>query len=134
MTQKGNSALSMVLIVLLMGSLTLHASRARLEQGLTLVADERRYFQAWLAAQSALSWGLTLSWPAAHAAGCQQARPQGWQSCLRRIDDARGLLKGQAIDSELALWRWVAWEGDRVRPLPHGWIDYCPLATPDRCL
>nr|MBA2815543.1 hypothetical protein [Candidatus Pantoea persica] len=71
MTQKGNSALSMVLIVLLMGSLTLHASRVRLEQGLTLVADERRYFQAWLAAQSALSWGLTLSWPAAHSSGCQ---------------------------------------------------------------
>lgn len=132
MNQKGNSALGMVLMILLMGSLTLHASRERLEQGMSLVADERQHYQDFWAAQSALQWGLTLSWP--QAQGCQQERRQGWESCLQKVSDERALLKGRAAAGELALWRWVAKEGYRLRPLPHGWIDYCPLATAKLCL
>jgi len=129
--QQGNSALGMVLTILLAGSLTLHASRERLEQGMSLVADERQHYRDFWAAQSALQWGLTLSWPT--LPGCQQAPEQGWQSCLQRAGDERALLKGRAAASEQALWRWVALEGARIRALPHGWIDYCPLAGA-RCL
>lgn len=134
MNQTGNSALGMVLMILLMGSLTLHASREKLEQGMTLVADERQHINDFWAAQSALQWGLTQSWPVTQSQGCQQERQQGWQSCLQKVSDERALLKGRATESELALWRWVATVGNRLRPLPHGWIDYCPLAAPKHCL
>ena len=43
MNQQGNSALGMVLTILLAGSLTLHASRERLEQGMSLVAGGRQH-------------------------------------------------------------------------------------------
>lgn len=132
MNQQGLGALGMVLMILLMGSLTLHGSQERLAQGMSLVADERQHYRDFWAAQSALQWGLTLSWP--EPPGCQQDRQQGWESCLQKVDDERMLLKGRAAASELALWRWVAQEGARLRPLPHGWIDYCPLATAQRCL
>jgi len=130
--QQGNSALGMVLTILLAGSLTLHASRERLEQGMSLVADERQHYRDFWAAQSALQWGLTLSWTTPQ--DCQQAPEQGWQSCLQKVSDERALLTGRAAASDLALRRWVAREGERIRPLPHGWIDYCPLAAAALCL
>lgn len=133
MNQKGNSALGMVLMILLMGTLTLHASREKLEQGMSLVADERQHIYDFWAAQSALQWGLMQSWPEAQTQGCQQERQQGWESCLQKVSDERALLKGRAAESELALWRWVAKAGSRLKPLPHGWIDYCPLATASLC-
>lgn len=133
MNQQGNSALGMVLLVLLMGSLTLHASRDRLEQSMSLVADERQHIKDFWAAQSALQWGLSLSWPETQTQRCQQERQQGWQSCLQKVDDERALLKGQATKSELVLWRWVEAKGKRLKPLPHGWIDYCPLASANLC-
>ncbi|RPE03457.1 DUF2509 family protein [Candidatus Pantoea deserta] len=133
MNERGNSALGVVLVVLLTGSLTLHASRERLAQSLSLVADERHHIRDFWAAQSALQWGLALSWPEALTPRCQQEPQQGWRSCLQRVNDERLLLSGRAAQSDLALWRWVAIRGRRLEPLPHGWIDYCPLAQANRC-
>ncbi|WP_371242115.1 DUF2509 family protein [Pantoea sp. KPR_PJ] len=133
MSQRGTGALGMVVMLLVMGSLTLHASRERLAQSVALVADERQHIQDFWAAQSALQWGLRQRWPASQAQGCQQDRQRGWISCLQEVSDERALLNGRAAESELALWRWVAKEGSQLKPLPHGWIDYCPLATVTLC-
>ncbi|MCZ4060319.1 DUF2509 family protein [Pantoea sp. LMR881] len=134
MKERGNSALGMVLMILLMGSLTLHASRKMLSQGMLLVADEQHFIQHFWRAQSALQWGMTLHWPGAERPFCQQDSHAGWRSCLQRGEDGQLLLKGEASGSEMAVWHWVSAQGQRIKALPHGWIDYCPLAKPEQCL
>lgn len=133
MKAQGNSALCMVLIIMLTGSLTLHASREMLAQGMSGVADEQRFIQGFWQAQSALQWGLTLQWPEQQTLTCQQEKQYGWQSCLQRTADDKGLLKGEDRNSEMASWHWVRVQGSRLHPLPQGWIDYCPLAAAEDC-
>ncbi|WP_130831491.1 DUF2509 family protein [[Erwinia] mediterraneensis] len=133
MRQNGNSALGMVIMVLLMGSATLYASRQQLAQGMALLADERHYILDYHQAQSALRWGATLNWPVGVGWQCQQEKTFGWQSCLWRGEKAQALLRGQGAGRELALWHWVEESGNQLRLLPHGWIDYCPLALPELC-
>lgn len=132
MRQGGNSALGMVILVLLMGSATLHISRYQLAQGMSLLADERQYILDFYQAQSALRWGSTLSWPPGEGWQCRQEKTFGWRSCLRRDEQGRALLHGEGDGRELALWHWAENQGDRLRLSPHGWIDYCPLA-PEQC-
>ncbi|QTC47109.1 DUF2509 family protein [Pantoea ananatis] len=133
MKAQGNSALGMVLIIMLTGGITLHASRDMLTQGMRGVADEQRYIQGFWQAQSALQWGLTLQWPEQPPLFCQQENRYGWQSCLQRTADDKGLLKGEDRTGEMALWRWVRVQGSTIHPLPQGWIDYCPLAASEQC-
>lgn len=134
MKQQGSSTLGMVLMLLVIGSLTLHASRKMLEQGMLLLADEQQFIQDFWRAQSALQWGLALSWPAGETVRCQHDERQGWRSCLQRGEGGEGLLKGEASDSGTAVWQWVTIQQSRIRPLPHGWLDYCPHARVDDCL
>lgn len=134
MKQHGSSAPGMVLMILIMGSLTLNASRTLLDRGRGLVADEQQHYKDFWAAQSALRWGMTLNWPVVRERVCQQHTPLHWRSCLQDTDNGRMLLKGERTGSELALWHWVERQENRIRALPHGWIDYCPLAAPERCL
>lgn len=133
MKAQGNSALGMVLIIMLTGSITLHASRQMLAQGMSSVADEQRFIQGFWQAQSALQWGLTLQWPEQQTLTCQQEEQYGWQSCLQRTVDDKGLLKGEDRNGEMALWHWVRLQGSSIQRLPQGWIDYCPLAASDQC-
>ncbi|MBE5253544.1 DUF2509 family protein [Mixta mediterraneensis] len=133
MKQHGNSALGMVLMILLMGSLTLHTSREMLGQGMTLMADEQHFIQHFWRAQSALQWGLKLNWPPTEMLSCQQENKAGWRSCLQRGENGKGLLKGEASGSGMALWHWVSTRDNRIQALPHGWIDYCPQSKPELC-
>lgn len=132
MRQCGNSALGMVIMVLLMGSATLHVSRYQLTQNMSLLADERQHILDYYQAQSALRWGATLSWPSGSKWQCQQENTFGWRSCLWHDEQTGALLRGEGEGRDLALWHWVEKEGDRLRLLPHGWLDYCPLA-PEQC-
>ena len=133
MRQHGSSTLGMVLMLLVIGSLTLHASRKMLEQGMLLLADEQQFIQDFWRAQSALQWGFSLSWSASEAASCQQDDRHGWRSCLQRGEKDEGLLKGEASGSGMAVWQWVRLRGNQITALPHGWIDYCPLTPPATC-
>ena len=133
MKQQGSSTLGMVLMLLVIGSLTLHASRKMLEQGMGLLADEQHFIQDFWRAQSALQWGLSRSWPMGETAGCQLEPQQGWRSCLQRGEDGEGLLKGEASGSGIAVWQWVTPQGSRIQAVPHGWIDYCPRARASDC-
>ncbi|WP_267370060.1 MULTISPECIES: DUF2509 family protein [unclassified Pantoea] len=134
MKQRGSSALGMVLMIMVMGSVALHASRRVSEQGMRVLADEQQFIQDFWRAQSALQWGLTLSWSAHAESGCQQEVRQGWVSCLQRSEKDEGLLKGEASGSGMAVWQWVRLRDNQIRALPHGWIDYCPLTPPAACL
>ncbi|WP_282498160.1 DUF2509 family protein [Pantoea stewartii] len=134
MNAEGNSALGMVLIILLTGGITLQASREMLAQGMFIVTDEQHAIQGFWQAQSALQWGLTLTWPAQPPATCQRESQYGWQACLHRVDDEKGLLKGETQKGDKALWHWVRLEGSKISPLPQGWIDYCPQSAPEQCL
>jgi len=131
--QRGSSALGMVLMIMVIGSFTLHASRMMSEQGMRLLADEQQFIQGFWRAQSARQWGCSRSWSASEAASCQQDDRQGWRSCLQRGEKDEGLLKGEASGSGMAVWQWVRLRGNQITALPHGWIDYCPLTPPATC-
>jgi len=131
--QRGNSTLGMVLMLLLLGSLTLHASRTQLAQGMVLVADEQQHHKDFWQAQAALQWGLTQSWPAVVGWQCQTWSPQQWRSCLLRMEEGNAVLSGQGEGRELRLWQWVSPQGQTLQPQQHGWLDYCPLAKPENC-
>ena len=133
MSQHGNSTLGMVLMLLLLGSLTLHATRTQLSQGMVLVADTQQHHKDFAQAQAALQWGLMQSWPAASGWQCQQQSAHQWLSCLLPMEEGNALLSGQDEKSDLRLWQWVSPRNHRLQPEAHGWIDYCPLSKPEHC-
>ncbi|WP_337023954.1 MULTISPECIES: DUF2509 family protein [unclassified Pantoea] len=133
MSQHGNSTLGMVLMLLLLGSLTLHATRTQLSQDMVLVADTQQHHKDFAQAQAALQWGLMQSWPEASGWQCQQQPVHQWLSCLLHTEEGNALLSGQDEKSELRLWQWVSPRNQRLHPQAHGWIDYCPLSKPEHC-
>lgn len=133
MNQQGNSALGMVLMLLLLGGLTLHVTRTQLSQGMVLVAEEQQHHQDFWQAQAALQWGLTQNWQATEGWQCQLWTSQQWQSCLLRMEAGNALLSGQGEGRALRLWQWVSFQNHVLQPQKHGWIDYCPLANKAQC-
>lgn len=132
--QQGSGALGMVVLILLLGSALLHATRQQLDAALTLVAQERQHIIDYYAAQAALAWGEQLNWPDSSGWQCQTEMQQQWRACLHRDDPQRVLLRGEHLAQPLALWQWVEPEGEKVRPLAHGWIDFCPLTHDADCV
>lgn len=131
--QQGSGALLMVIIILLMGTALLHATRQQLSDNLSLVSDERRYILEYTDAVSALAWGERLTWLGAEVGWYCQLQPQyTWRACL--LSHASGmLLRGDSGSGTLSLYRWVSsLTGGKVSAVPQGWLDYCPL--PDRSL
>ncbi|WP_128602587.1 DUF2509 family protein [Pantoea wallisii] len=133
MNQQGNSTLGMVLMLLLLGGMTLHATRTRLAQSMPLVADAQQHHQDYWQAQAALEWGLRQNWPQADSWQCQSEAEQQWQSCLLHREDDDGLLSGRRAGSTLWLFRQVSLHASALQTQPHGWIDYCPLAKAELC-
>ncbi len=132
--QQGSGALGMVVLILLLGSALLHATRQQLDAALTLVAQERQHIIDYYSAQAALAWGGQVNWPDSSGWQCQTEMQQQWRVCLHRDDPQRGLLRGEHLAQPLALWQWVEPEGGKVRPLAHGWIDFCPLTHDADCV
>ncbi|GLR08348.1 hypothetical protein COO59_13815 [Mixta theicola] len=131
-------ALAMVLLVLLLGSGLLHATRQQLDGALSLVADERQFLLEQHQALSALAWGAQLTWPPQQQGWHCQRQPQfGWRACVLHRDNGEALLRGggeSTAGEALALWQWLTpGEGGRWQPLAHGWLDFCPL-SPSDCL
>jgi hypothetical protein len=130
-------AIAMVVLVLLLGSALLHATRQQLDASLSLVADERGYLIDYHQALSALAWGERLDWRLRNGWQCQLQAHFGWQACLLMLDNDEALLRGSALrepDEALALWQWLRRNGKtRWLPMAHGWLDFCPLATAEAC-
>ncbi|QDY42883.1 DUF2509 family protein [Candidatus Pantoea soli] len=133
MNQQGNSALGMVLMVLLVGSVTLNATRTQLGQGMPLLADVRQQQQDYWQAQAALQWGLQQNWSPGEGWRCQTEMQQQWQSCLLRQEEDHGLLSARHAGRALWLFHWISLRNAGVQAQAHGWIDYCPLPEEALC-
>jgi len=131
--QQGSGALIMVIILLLMGTALLHATRRQLSDNLSLVTDEQRYIQQYTGAASALAWGEHRLWREVEGWHCQQQMPYAWRACVQNHPSGI-LLRGDSGSDTLSLYRWVTRLPDgRIRALPHGWLDYCPLPERSQC-
>ena len=130
-------AITMVVLILLLGSGLLYATRQQLDVALSLVADERQYLLDYHQALSALAWGKQLNWSHQQGWRCQQQTQFGWRACLLRLDNGEALLRGTGLAAAaeaLALWQWLELaHGERWQPLAHGWLDFCPLSQSASC-
>lgn len=142
--QQGGAVLGITIMLLVLATLMLHGMQRQLDASLSLVADEQQYVQDFQQAQSALNWGLRQKWTLATGWSCQIEGQYRWRACLLRRDDNKGIVFGEPLlqgasspDAKLEplrLWHWVTFYGDGLKPLPGGWIDFCPLSPSQLCV
>lgn len=140
-SQQGGVVLGMTIMLVMLATLMLHAMQRQLDLSLSLVADEQQYVRDFQQAQSALNWGLQQAWPQVPGWTCRTQAEYQWRACLLQDDEA--LLFGEPVTQQallpaddapaLRLWHWVRANGNRLKALPGGWIDYCPLSPAQAC-
>ncbi|WP_173635342.1 DUF2509 family protein [Paramixta manurensis] len=135
--QQGGVVPGMIMLILLLGTALLNASRQQLNASLALVADERQAIIGFRQAQSALTWGLTLRWAALPGWQCQYQAQYNWRACLLRPQANRGLLRAEQPtqgEATLALFHWVIPTAQGgIQAAKGGWVDFCPLSEEERC-
>jgi len=123
------SSLSLVLLLMLLGSLMLAGLNQQLDAFSRVVTREHQTLQTQANVQSALQWGRRQPWSIQQSSQC---RSEGaWRVCLRLLSDSRILLIASSGDD-------VLWQGGeilegRVALSPHGWSDFCPLRETALC-
>ena len=127
--QHGIASLTLVLLLLVLGTLILTGLNQQLITFTMLVGDESRAIQQQAATQSALEWGRVQSWSLQPDVQCKQRQTQ--RVCLRVLNESQVLLI--AGDGELLLWRGGEIVNGHIRFLPHGWSDFCPLKERALC-
>ncbi|MCU6249630.1 DUF2509 family protein [Enterobacter cloacae] len=127
--QNGIASLTLVLLLLVLGTLILTGLNQQLITFTMLVGDESRAIQQQAAAQSALEWGRVQRWSLQPDVQCKQRQTQ--RVCLRVLNESQVLLI--AGDGELLLWRGGEIVNGHIRFLPHGWSDFCPLKERALC-
>lgn len=99
--QNGIASLTLVLLLLVLGTLILTGLNQQLITFTMLVGDESRAIQQQAATQSALEWGRVQHWSLQPDVQCKQRQTQ--RVCLRVLNESQVLLI--AGDGELLLWR-----------------------------
>ena len=127
--QHGIASLTLVLLLLVLGTLILTGLNQQLITFTMLVGDESRAIQQQAATQSALEWGRVQHWSLKPDVQCKQRQTQ--RVCLRVLNESQVLLI--AGDGELLLWRGGEIVNGHIRFLPHGWSDFCPLKERALC-
>lgn len=127
--QNGIASLTLVLLLLVLGTLILTGLNQQLITFTMLVGDESRAIQQQAAAQSALEWGRVQHWSLQPDVQCKQRQTQ--RVCMRVLNESQVLLI--AGDGELLLWRGGEIVNGHIRFLPHGWSDFCPLKERALC-
>lgn len=127
--QHGIASLTLVLLLLVLGTLILTGLDQQLITFTMLVGDESRAIQQQAATQSALEWGRVQHWSLQPDVQCKQRQTQ--RVCLRVLNESQVLLI--AGDGELLLWRGGEIVNGHIRFLPHGWSDFCPLKERALC-
>ena len=127
--QHGIASLTLVLLLLVLGTLILTGLNQQLITFTMLVGDESRAIQQQAATQSALEWGRVQRWSLQPDVQCKQRQTQ--RVCVRVLNESQVLLI--AGDGELLLWRGGEIVNGHIRFLPHGWSDFCPLKERALC-
>lgn len=127
--QHGIASLTLVLLLLVLGTLILTGLNQQLITFTMLVGDESRAIQQQAATQSALEWGRVQHWSLQPDVQCKQRQTQ--RVCLRVLNESQVLLI--AGDGELLLWRGGEIVNGHIRFLPYGWSDFCPLKERALC-
>jgi hypothetical protein len=127
--QHGIASLTLVLLLLVLGTLILTGLNQQLITFTMLVGDESRAIQQQAATQSALEWGRVQRWSLQPDVQCKQRQTQ--RVCLRVLNESQVLLI--AGDGDLLLWRGGKIVNGHIRFLPHGWSDFCPLKERALC-
>lgn len=127
--QHGIASLTLVLLLLVLGTLILTGLNQQLITFTMLVGDESRAIQQQAATQSALEWGRVQRWSLQPDVQCKQRQTQ--RVCLRVLNESQVLLI--AGDGDLLLWRGGKIVNGHLRFLPHGWSDFCPLKERALC-
>lgn len=127
--QHGIASLTLVLLLLVLGTLILTGLNQQLITFTMLVGDESRAIQQQATTQSALEWGRVQRWSLQPDVQCKQRQTQ--RVCLRVLNESQVLLIAE--DGELLLWRGGEIVNGHIRFLPHGWSDFCPLKERALC-
>lgn len=127
--QHGIASLTLVLLLLVLGTLILTGLNQQLITFTMQVGDESRAIQQQAATQSALEWGRVQHWSLQPDVQCKQRQTQ--RVCVRVLNESQVLLI--AGDGELLLWRGGEIVNGHIRFLPHGWSDFCPLKERALC-
>ena len=127
--QNGIASLTLVLLLLVLGTLILTGLNQQLITFTMLVGDESRAIRQQAAAQSALEWGRVQHWSLLPDVQCKQRQTQ--RVCVRVLNESQVLLI--AGDGELLLCRGGEIVNGHIRFLPHGWSDFCPLKERALC-
>ena len=131
--QNGIASLTLVLLLLVLGTLILTGLNQQLITFTMLVGDESRAIQQQAATQSALECGRVQHLSLQPYVQCKQRQTQ--RVCLRVLNESQVLLiagDGDG-DGELLLWRGGEIVNGHIRFLPHGWSDFCPLKERALC-
>lgn len=145
--QQGYSTISMVMLLMLFGSLMLKGLNGQLTTQIKIYGDERRYLIAYNQALSSVAWSLSQRWALQkNQWQCQISASDGLSACVREIDDGRILIRGSgklsSSESDLALFQLsirsdgLSEEGDshsKLTSIADGAIDFCPLKQPAEC-
>lgn len=127
--QHGIASLTLVLLLLVLGTLILTGLNQQLITFTMLVGDESRAIQQQAVTQSALEWGRVQHWSLQPDVQCKQRQTQ--RVCVRVLNESQVLLI--AGDGDLLLWRGGEIVNGHIRFLPHGWSDFCPLKERALC-
>ncbi|WP_034946786.1 DUF2509 family protein [Erwinia oleae] len=134
--QQGGGLLIAVILLLMMSATLLHATRRQLDDSLSVVVKESRYIRQYSLAASALAWGSKRQWSAKDDSWyCQTENIYRWRACLRGLTAESYLMRGDSGPGSVAHFQWMipGSEPAKMMPVPHGWIDYCPLAQEKMC-
>lgn len=133
--EKGMSTIAMVLALLLLGSLMLGGLQQQLDSRFGRAANESAAIKAFNAALSALALSQSQRWVFTPQWQCQMLPEVKGRACVRQMQTYLLVAAEGAEENAvpLTLWRWAQPDGDRLRFMPHGWSDFCPLTEAKQC-
>ncbi|WP_426346441.1 DUF2509 family protein [Cronobacter universalis] len=129
------STIAMVLALLLLGSLMLGGLQQQLDSRFGRAANESAAIKAFNAALSALALSQSRDWAFTPQWQCQRVSEVKGRACVRQMQ-TYVLVAAEGMEENavpLTLWRWAQPDGERLRFMPHGWSDFCPLAEAKQC-
>lgn len=133
--QTGASALAMVLVLLITGSLLLKGLSQQLTSDIPGITSETRAIRQFSQALSAQQWGMRQHWHPTSDWQCQQYPAQHWRACL--IQEKKQLILAahttDALENPIVLWRLGQWSASGIQFSTHGWSDFCPLTDTILC-